>query len=362
MSKKIVRLTLVTSVCVCFGPFSVAAQRTVELVPGAEFAAGANLTGQNVKAEGTIFLPDDARRVRAVIVLVESWPGPDRGVYDDSGRKMEDFEIPSRLRRPTEEPDLAVGRFRDQAWRRLSQTCECGLLHLRLGTIRPEASSGLAVNGVVIRNGISNRVIRNAAEGGADALLAILRRLGEDSAHQEVKDAPLLLWGWSASASFGTTFAELHPERTIAFIRYHTHLRGLPANMKVLRNVPALLIAGGKDEQAGTEDAETLWKNGRSDGAPWTFAVERGATHADEPTVVSSHDLIMPWIAAVLRLRLAPGGTGLRPITSESEWLGNNRTGEIAPQATFPGNKGEASWLPDEVSARGWRTVLGAAK
>ena len=55
-------------------------------------------------------LADDARRVRAVIVLVESWPGPDRGVYDDSGRKMEDFEIPSHLRRPTEEPDLAVGR------------------------------------------------------------------------------------------------------------------------------------------------------------------------------------------------------------------------------------------------------------
>ena len=62
--------------------------------------------------------------------------------------------------------DLAVGRFCDQAWRRLSQTCECALLHLKLGTIRPESSAGQAVRGVVLRNGISDRVIRTAAEGG----------------------------------------------------------------------------------------------------------------------------------------------------------------------------------------------------
>ena len=71
---------------------------------GADFAAGANLAEKNVKAQGTIFLPDDARRVRAVIVLAESWPGSERGVYDASGRRQDDADVPLRLRRPAGQP------------------------------------------------------------------------------------------------------------------------------------------------------------------------------------------------------------------------------------------------------------------
>jgi hypothetical protein len=205
-------------------------------------------------------------------------------------------------------------------------------------------------------------VVRTAREGGADALLAILQRLGEESAHEELKDAPILLWGWSAAASFGTTFAELYPERAVAFVRYHTHLRGSQVDLKVLRTIPALLIAGGRDEQAGTEDAETFWKRGRSTGAPWTFAIEPDATHASEETIVASHELILPWIAAVLRQRLASFGEPLRPLSDDRAWLGNHQTAEAAPHASFSGAKDAASWLPDEITARGWEAVHGGAK
>jgi dienelactone hydrolase len=344
----------------------VAAQPPADLVTGAEFTAGANLTEKNVKADGTIFVPDAARRVPAVIVLVEGWPGADRGVYDASGRKIGDAEayrLGFRDPRDTADGgDLAVGRFRDQAWRGLSQTCECALLHLRLGTIRPEASAGQSRNGVVLRTGMSDRVIRTAAEGGADALLVILQRLGEDSAHKELKDAPLILWGWSAPATFGTTFAELYPERTVAFIRYHGHLRGLSPNLKVLRNIPALLIAGGNDTQAGTDDAQTLWRSGRSAGAPWTFAIEPGATHGSQQSFAASQALIIPWVAAVLAQRLEPGSMRLRPVTQESGWLGNNQNAEVAPHATFRDVKDGTSWLPDEATARGWQKVLAGVK
>jgi hypothetical protein len=278
MSKRSIRVELIAALCLCVWPRPFAAQDPADLVPGAEFAAGANLTEKNVKADGTIFVPDAARRVRAVIVLVGSWPGADRGVYDTSGRKLSAAEAARRPDPRGENLDgdpLALGRFRDEVWRRLAQTCECALLYLKLGTIRPEPSSGVAANGVVIRSGTSSRVERNAVEGGADALLLMLRRLEEESAHSELGDAPLMLLGWSATASFVTTFAELYPDRTVAFIRYHTHLRGLSPNLKVLRNIPALLIAGGKDEQAGTEDAETLWRSGRSAGAPWTLPSSR---------------------------------------------------------------------------------------
>ena len=367
--RRATRVELIAALCLCVAPRVVAAQHPAELAPGADFAAGANLTEKNVKAEGTIFVPDAARRVRAVIVLIGSWPGADRGLYDASGRKLAN-EV-ARLREPDprgENPDgdpLALGRFRDQLWRRLSQTCECALLYLKLGTIRPEASSGVAAirpDGVVIRSGTSSRVERNAAEGGGAALLLILRRLGEESAHSELKDAPLLLFGFSATASFGTTFAELYPDRTVAFIRYHTHLRGLSPNLKVLRNIPALLIAGGSDMLAGTEDAQTLWKSGRSAGAPWTFAIEPGATHGGQESVVSSQALIIPWITAVIRERLAPSSTRLRQLTEDRGWLGNHSTAEAAPYATFRAAGDGTSWLPDEVAARGWQTVLAGAK
>ena len=90
MSKRFVGVELIAAICLCVGPRFVAAQRPAELVQGAEFAAGANLTEKNVMADGTIFVPDNARRVRAVIALVEGWPGADRGIYETSGRKLSD--------------------------------------------------------------------------------------------------------------------------------------------------------------------------------------------------------------------------------------------------------------------------------
>jgi len=365
MGKKRTSLALIAVLCVCMSPRLVTAQHADALVPGAEFSAGANLIEKNVKAQGTIFLPDEAKVVRAVIVLIESWPGAERGLYDATGRKLDDAEAARRMgsdNSPVPEPDLAVGRFRDQAWRGLARTCECALLQLRLGTIRPEVSGGLARDGVVIRSGISNRVIRTAGEGGGDALFSILEQLAEDSAHKELKHAHLLLWGWSATASFATTFAELYPERAVAFIRYHTHLRGLSPDLTVLKNIPGLFIAGGKDELAGTEDAEIFWKRGRSARAPWTFAIEPRATHASEEAVVTSHQLILPWIAAVVRLRTASPGEPLRPLSDDGAWLGNQRTADAALHETFLGTQNAASWLPDESTARGWQAVVRAAK
>jgi len=313
------RRTFVAALSVCVWPYFSSAQGRSDGVQGAEFAATANLTEKNIKAEGTIFVPHKVHRVLAVIVTVGRAP-----LVDRAGEPF-------------------------YAWRTLSETSGCALLYLRLGTIRPEPAAG-------------DVFVRDAAAGGADALLAILQRLGEQSARPELNDAPLLLWGGSAGAGFGTTFAELYPQRAVAFIRYHAHLRGWFPNMSVLKDIPALLIAGSKDETAGTEDAERLWKNGRSAGAPWTFAVEPGATHRDDQSLVSSQQLTFPWIAAVLRQRLGPGSTRLQPVTENSGWLGNNQKNEAAPYATFAGPKPEASWLPDEVTARGWRTVLGAAK
>jgi hypothetical protein len=196
-----------------------------------------------------------------------------------------------------------------------------------------------------------------------DALLLLLQRLGNESGHRELKEAPLLFFGWSATASFGTSFAEVHPERTIAFIRYHTHRRGMTANLDILKKIPALMIAGGKDETAGVEDAQALWTSGRAVGAPWTFAIEPNSDHGDEDILHNTvDDLVTPWIAAVIRDRLPPNTTKLKPLVENTAYLGDNQTAQTTTYATFSGAKPTASWLPDETTARGWRNVITPSK
>ncbi len=289
----------------------------VDRVRGMDLVAGVNLLQRDVKADGRLFLPRKVSRVRAVIVASSVGLG-------------DEFYV-------------------DRQVRRLLEVTESGLLLLRIGNIGPGAPVGDPV--------------RNAGLGGADGLLLLLQRLAQESGHQELADAPLLLWGHSAGGAFAASFARLHPERTIAFVRYHSAGAGLVgADMKVLGQIPALLLSGANDAPEAAQSAATFGKIGRSAGAPWTFAVEPAATHAEEESRQKANDLVIPWITAVLRQRVSSDGKILRAVTDGSAWLGNDQTGEAAPFGTFTGSKPEASWLPDEATARGWRVVIGATK
>ena len=194
-----------------------------------------------------------------------------------------------------------------------------------------------------------DQVPRSGGPEGADGLLLLLQRLAQESGHQELADAPLLLWGHSAGGAFAASFAALYPRRTIAFVGYH----GWP---EVLSQVPALLFAGAKDAQVPAPIMHARWKAGRAAGAPWTFSLDPDADHGSEKSLTTAKDLMIPWMTAVLRQRLSPDGKALRAVTDGSAWV-NNQTGEAAPYGTFPGSKLDASWLPDEPSARGWRVV-----
>ncbi len=67
----------------------------VDQVPGAEFNAAVNLTNKNVKAFGTIFVPDAPRRVGAVLVLVERGPNSPLAAQARFGDPIRSIE-PSR--------------------------------------------------------------------------------------------------------------------------------------------------------------------------------------------------------------------------------------------------------------------------
>jgi hypothetical protein len=297
--------------------------RAADEVRGMEFSGAVNLLSKDARAEGKLFVPQKVSRVRAVLVVINYGLG---------------FE-------------LSVA----EQWRKLSETVDSALLGVWFSNIGPSAEQGdlFAIPG----------------DGLVEVFPGLLQRLAQDSGHPELTDAPLLFWGHSGAGSVAASLANRFPARTLAFVRYHSgpELRG---DLSVLNKIPALFLAGGKDPNGGDASvpnsslgaAETLWKSGRASGAPWTFGIEPNATHGDPKDLMKANDLMIPWIEAVLRQRLSPDGTALRTITDGSAWLGNNRTGQFAPYATFPGPKTEASWLPDEASARAWQTVTGPGK
>lgn len=292
-------------------------------VPGTELAGAVNLPSRNLKAEGTLFLPEKTpSRFRVVIVVMnhgetETW--------------------------------MLTGLNPYSAWHKVAETIGAGLLHLRISPIR-------AFPAGPVRPDVEPN--RNAAAGGDKALAALMRAFAAESGRPELSDVPLVFWGWSSAAGFGPSYARLYPERTLAFIRYHSHLRGLAVDRETAQHIPALLFVGGNDSTDIAEDSRTLLKSGRAVGAPWALALQPGAPHQiREMDVANATALAIPWITAIVRARLPQAGVRLRAVRQETGWLADPDTGQVAPYGKYGGNKSEASWLPDEPSARAWQAV-----
>lgn len=307
-----------------FGP-SASPQFTAKRVPDGELAEAAdrvrgmelsgavNLLAKDARAEGRLFVPQKVRRVRGLLVAIR---------YGLGFQLFEDTQLP-----------------------KLSETLQFALLSVWFSDIGPNIQQGIfAVPG----------------DGLEDAFASLLERFARESGHQELMDAPLLFWGHSSGGRVAARFAVRFPQRTLGFVRYHSGANP-GGELSVQSKIPALFVAGAKDTVAAGADS-SLWKSGRAVNAPWTYAIDPDAPHGDEEDLrylKKANQLMIPWVAAVVRARLSPDGRALRSITDGSGWLGNNQTGEFAPYGTFSGSKVEASWLPDEASARAWRTVWG---
>jgi pimeloyl-ACP methyl ester carboxylesterase len=316
MDKTLSRFALVWTIAFFLGSPLASAQGETDQVRGVELVAAINLPEKDVKGEGILFLPRKVDRVRALVVVIR---------YGLGGSAV----------------------YLDPPWRRLSETLDTGLLLFRVSTISSESTA---------------RVFNDARLGGGESLVLIVQRFAKEFGHPEIADAPLLFWGHSSAGPFGTTFAATYPERTIAFIRYHSG--DVSADLGTVSRIPALFLMGAKDTsfpQAAVA-AEKLWKSGRSQRAPWTWAIEPDATHGDMTDVQKANALVIPWVTAVLRQRLSPNGDALRVVTEDSGWLGNNQTGEAVTHSAFTSSKEAASWLPDEQTARGWQVVIGASR
>jgi hypothetical protein len=289
---------------------------------GSEIAAAINIPQKDLKLEGALFLPENARRIRAVLVVMAN---------------AETIAL------------MLTGQNAYSVWHTAAESLSCALLHLRVSTIRaPEPG----------RN--PNDPQRNAALGGADGLLALMHRFARESRHPELVNAPFVFWGWSAQSAFGPTFALLHPERTVGFIRYHSG--GFPIEVGRLKGIPALLFLAAQDNPDALKAATTSFDQARSLSAPWAMVVQSGAHHEIRaPEIESAARLTMPWIDAVVNARVR-GTQRLQPLTSTDGWLGDHRTGAISRATEAESSQAQRSWLPDERTATAWQSFVAAPK
>ena len=197
---------------------------------------------------------------------------------------------------------------------------------------------------------------------GAEGLLTLMRQFAREAARSELADVPFLFWGWSAAGGFGPSFARLHPERTVAFIRYHSHLRGLSLDMQTAREIPALLFVGGQDDPTFAEDATTMFNQGRGVNAPWAIVMREGVPHQIRAAdMEAASRLTMPWVLAVVNRRLG-NGARLQALEIAEGWLGDDTTGRIVRVPDAEPSQEHRSWLPDEKTAAAWQSLVAPAK
>lgn len=187
-----------------------------------------------------------------------------------------------------------------------------------------------------------------------DNLLTVLGQLAEDSEHPELAVAPFVFDGYSAGGCFSYAFTRRHPERVIGFWTQkggcHNGRDGGAA-----KQVPGLLIIGGRDLERRCLNLTELFENNRPSGALWGLAVQPGAGHER----MLDFDLLFSWMATVLEQRLPQAsGAPLRPISEESGWLGDRETAAVAPFEDYDGDRTQASWLPSAEAARGWSSFV----
>jgi hypothetical protein len=199
--------------------------------------------------------------------------------------------------------------------------------------------------------------VRNAALGGDSAVFAALRLGGERTAHAELGHVPMVVFGFSAAGNFGLTFAPLHPDRTVGFIRYHSNLRGLRVDTSSLAAVPSLTITGARDETAGSEDSRALWRVLRARGAPSAYVNHIGQSHSSIDGLVDAGEAMRDWTEALI-LRRTSEPSRLLPLATDG-WLVDDSTGEVRAARGEDARTPSMSWVPNARTAFALRQLKG---
>jgi hypothetical protein len=271
----------------------------------------------------TLWIPDDIKTVRAVIV------------------HQHGASIPAAQAGATSAYDLH--------WQALAKKWNCVLL------------------------GPSYRVLNDAIDltpGGAELWfdprqgsdLVFLRALDEfatKSGHAEIATVPWCLWGHSGGGIWANVMSILHPERVVAaFLRSGTAVMFRsrqefiqPEVPPAIYEIPTMVNFGvGERGNRPWEGSIATFQEYRAQGAPIGFAPDPRTGHF----CGDSRYLAIPFFDACLQMRLTEWSKILRPVDLSSAWLATPFGDTAMPAAEFKGDPSKAAWLPNGATAKIW--------
>jgi len=198
-------------------------------------------------------------------------------------------------------------------------------------------------------------------QGGSDLnWLAALDTLAKRTNHPEISTIPWCLWGHSGGSYWAGAVTDKYPERTCACVQ-----KSLCTNMTnpLAYKVPVLHQDGGPRDLVQNDGC---FADGRNHNALWAHSIDPGSGH----DCANSRELAIPWFDMAMAMRLPDSAGGpaskMKPVDTTSEWFGDMSSHNIAPLASFTGNKNNASWFPNSRMASLWReyciTTGGAGK
>lgn len=272
-----------------------------------DFEAPRRGQGNFSKAAFRFWMPDDAKELRGLLVLVPGLDGDGRGMAGD------------------------------KRWQDLAVKWGFGIVACQM-------------------TGMSGGEAYYLAEAGTgDALLRSLKDFGEKSHHPEVSSLPFVMWGHSAGGQFNYCFACWKPDRVIAFCAIKGGFYPAKSNSKV-RKVPALFFIGQDDSDIRIKNITKLFEENRSQDALWALAIEPNSGHEVGKTI----ELVVPFFEGAIAQRLleAPKSAAtLKPAIETAGCLGDLPTKQLLGK-TAPKFRKDSVWLPNQTVGLQWQAFV----
>ena len=209
--------------------------------------------------------------------------------------------------------------------------------------------------------------------GSGAAFIQSLTDLGELSGHPELATVPWALWGHSGGGHWAGGMALLHPERVAAaWLRSGVPLLERNEERPAIKahtvsdaalEVPMMCNPGTKEgftvkdgRFAGVWPANEAFFNAmRAKGSLLGVAIDPLTAHE----CGNQRYLSIPWLDHCLSVRLPEEpGKALKPMPTDTPWLAPLTEKTAVPASEYTGDIKTAIWLPNEHVAMAWMAYV----
>jgi len=275
----------------------------------------------------TLWIPDDIKTVRAVIV------------------HQHGASIPAAQSGATSAYDLH--------WQALAKKWNCVLL----------GPSYHVLNDAIDLTPGGAELWFDPRQGSERVFLRALDEFAIKSGLPEIATVPWCLWGHSGGGIWANVMSILHSDRVLAaFLRSGTAVmfRSRPEFIQpevppAIYEIPTMVNFGvGERGNRPWEGSLATFQEYRAQGAPIGFAPDPRTGHF----CGDSRYLAIPFFDACLQMRLTEWSKILRPVDLSCAWLATPFGDTAMPAADFKGDSNKAVWLPNGATAKIWMEYI----